>query len=101
MLNLKTCSEFMTIKMLGSEEECQRSCDVVEVRLLTHVGDPVILHVAVVPHMCDPVCIQPIAIAASASLYEHLSDCSWPIQEVTLVTRRLTSLLGQTTTGRW
>ena len=46
-------------------------CKVVELGILTKSGAPQCLTLIVVPHICDPVCTQPIS--AAKQRYEHLS----------------------------
>ena len=64
-------SECMIIKTFGSDKEDRKTCDVVELGILTRSGTPQRLSVVVVPHICDPVHTQPIS--AAKEMYEHVS----------------------------
>lgn len=64
-------SESMIIKTFGSDKEDKRTCDVVELGILTKLGTPQRLTVVVVPHICDPVHAQPIS--AAKQMYKHIS----------------------------
>ena len=61
-------SESMIIKTFGSGQGERRICDIVQLKIATNDGDPLILSVVVVPHICDPVRVQPIS-----SSQAHLS----------------------------
>ena len=65
----KVRSESMIIKTFGSEN--RRTCDIVELGIVTKNGEPLTLSAVVVPHICDPVRMQPISSFKNA--YEHLS----------------------------
>ena len=67
----KVRSESMIIKTFGSDEEDKRTCDVVELGVVTKNGEPLTLSAVVIPHICDPVRMQPIS--SSKNAYEHLS----------------------------
>ena len=67
----KTHSESMIIKTFGSEREERRVCDVVQLKISMKDGEPLILSMVVVLHICDPVLVQPIN--SSKAVYEHLS----------------------------
>ena len=67
----KVRSESMIIKTFGSDKEDKRTCDVVELGIVTKNGEPVTLSAVVIPHICDPVRMQPISSFRNA--YEHLS----------------------------
>ena len=67
----KVRSESMIIKTFGSERENRRICDIVELGIVTKNGEPLTLSAVVVPHICDPVRMQPISSFKNA--YEHLS----------------------------
>ena len=67
----KVRSESMIIKTFGSNQGERRTCDVVESKIMTRVGEPLTLSVVVVPHICDPVHTKPITFAKHT--YEHIS----------------------------
>ena len=67
----KVRSESMIIKTFGSDKEDRRTCDVVELGVVTKNGEPLTLSAVVIPHICDPVRMQPIS--SSKNAYEHLS----------------------------
>ena len=72
-LNLKRVrSESMIIKTFGSDDGDQRACDIVELRILTKDGGSLTFSTVVVPHICDPVQMQPIT--PCKGVYQHLSD---------------------------
>ena len=64
-------SESMVIKTFGSDKEDRRVCDVSELGILTKSGKIVKLPVVVVPHICDPLQIQPVS--AAKQVYDHLT----------------------------
>ena len=49
----------------------KRTCDVVELGVVTKNGEPLTVSAVVIPHICDPVRMQPIS--SSKNVYEHLS----------------------------
>ena len=71
-LNLKRIrAESMIIKTFGSVRGDHRVCDIVELKMTTKAGSPLIVSTVVVPHVCDPVQAQPIT--ACQDMYAHLS----------------------------
>ena len=64
-------SESMIIKTFGSERENKGTCNIVELGIVTKNGEPLTLSAVVVPHICDPVRMQPISSFKNA--YEHFS----------------------------
>ena len=65
----KVRSESMIIKTFGSDEEDKRTCDVVELGVVTKNGEPLTLSAVVIPHICDPVRMQ--LISSSKNAYEQ------------------------------
>ena len=64
-------SESMIIKTFGSGQGERRICDIVQLKIATNDGDPLILSAVAVPHICDPVRVQPIS--SSQASCAHLS----------------------------
>ena len=67
----KLHTELMVIKTFGSDHGQRRDCDIVQLKFATKQGNPVILPMVVVPHICDSVCSQPIDTSKAA--YKHLA----------------------------
>ena len=67
---IKVRSESMVIKTFGSDKSDHRTCDIVELKLLTRDGGSLTFPTVVVPHICDPVQTQPIT--PCKDVYQHL-----------------------------
>ena len=67
----KMYSEAMIIKTFGAERGERRVCDVIQLKIDTRSGNPLVLPMVVVPHICDPICVQPID--TSQASYGHLA----------------------------
>ena len=67
----KSRTELMVIKTFGSEHGQQRDCDIVQLKFATRQGEPLVLPMVVVPHICGSVCSQPID--TSKASYRHLT----------------------------
>ncbi len=66
-----THTETMIVKTFGVARGEKRSCDVVQLRISTNDGETLSLPMVVVPHICDPVCAQPIDVSQAS--YGHLA----------------------------
>lgn len=64
-------SEAMIIKTFGATRGEKRTCDILRLKINVDCGEILTLPVAVVPHICDPVCVQLIDIAKAS--YEYLA----------------------------
>ena len=62
----------MIIKTFGSDKGDHRACDIVELKMSTRDGDSLTISAVVVPHICDPVQMQPIS--PCKAVYQHLSN---------------------------
>ena len=67
----KVHSEAMIIKTFGAARAEKRTCNILQLKINTNDGGSLTLPVVAVPHICDPVCVQPIDIAKTS--YEHLA----------------------------
>ena len=67
----KTRTESLVIKTFGNETGTHRTCDVVNLGLRTLDGGMLQLSTVVVPHICNPMSIQPIA--SCKLLYSHIA----------------------------
>ena len=68
----KVRSESMIIKTFGSDKGDHRACDIVELKMLTKDYDSLTISTIVVPHICDPVQMQPIS--PCKDVYQYLSN---------------------------
>ena len=64
-------SESVIIKTFGSGQGERRICDIVQLKIATNDAYPLIHSAVVVPHICDPVRVQPIS--SSQASCAHLS----------------------------
>ena len=67
----KSKSESLIIRAFGSKEGPRRTCDVVNVGVKAKDGGMLKLSFVVVPHICNPISIQPTA--TSKLLYSHIA----------------------------
>ena len=68
----KSHTESLVVKAFGSERRERRVCDVIHLQFAMSDDEPLVLPLVVVPHICDPVSVQPID--TSKNYYKHLAE---------------------------